>query len=80
MTNNLTNNRHSNDTLTTNYRQQSKNDKKEKNIKNVKNEREDTPAQSDKQIFGEFENVLLTEQELRGAYPEKACGSPRQRS
>ena len=38
--------------------------KKEKNIKNVKKERENTPTQIHKQIFGEFENVLLTQQEL----------------
>ncbi len=36
--------------------------KKEKNIKNVKKEREDPPTQ--KQTFGEFENVYLTEAEL----------------
>ena len=36
--------------------------KKEKNIKNVKKEREDSLPQ--KQTFGEFENVYLTEAEL----------------
>ncbi len=69
VTRNSTSNQHStNMELTFNQQQY----KKDKNIKNVKKEREDTPTQTEKQIFGEFKNVFLTETEvanLKQKYP-----------
>ena len=55
-------NKQSTNTELTQSQQQYKKEKKEKNIKNVKKEREDPLPQ--KQTFGEFENVYLTEAEL----------------